>query len=261
MHRSILALAASTALIVSVPVYAQRGHGGGKPTTTPAGSHAPSTATHGSSGTTTHGNSGASTHGNSAATTHGQSGSHGPATKPTSSGSTHGSGNAHGTGSGNTHSTETATTTKKSTSAPAATTTTGSGSTTTLTPVQQKLQQNTKLADKLRNRLPDNTSLMDAAEGFRNLGQFVAAVNVSNNLGLDFTALKTSMVDDGMSLGQAIQNVKKTANVETEVRRAETEADSMIKSTTTSTATTSTSSTSTPSTATTKKAKKTNGTK
>lgn len=221
MYRSILTIAASTALIISGPAYAQRGHGGAKPPTSPSGSHAPST-----------------THGNGGATTHGQSGSHGPTTKPTASGTTHGSGSTHASGGGNKHTTSGATTTAKSTTTPTApSTTTATGSTTTLTPVQQKLQKNTNLADKLLSRLPDNTNLMDAAEGFRNLGQFVAAVNVSNNLGLEFTELKTRMVDDGMSLGQAIQDVKKTANVETEVRRAETEADSLIKSSTTSTTT------------------------
>jgi hypothetical protein len=216
MNRSIFALAASTALIISGPAYAQRGHG-------------PST-------------------------THGSSGSHTPTTKPTSSGSTHGSGNTHASGNGNTHSTTT--TTKSTTSGTTSTTPSGTGSTTTLTAVQQKLQKNTNLADKLRTRLPKNTDLMEAAKGFRNLGQFVAAVNVSNNLGLDFTELKTRMVDDGMSLGQAIQDGKKTVDVETEVRKAETEADSMIKSTTTSTTNTATSTTTTS-----KKTKKTTGTK
>jgi len=247
MNRSVLALAASAALIISGPAYAQRGHGGGKPTTTPS-THGPST-THGSSGATTHG-SGATTHGSSGATTHGQSGSHTPTNKPTSSGTTHGSGNSHASGSGNTHATTT--TTKSTTSGTTSTTTSGTGS--TLTPVQQKLQKNTHLADKLRTRLPKNTDLMYAAEGFRNLGQFVAAVNVSNNLGLDFTELKTRMVDDGMRLGQAIQDTKKTVDVETAVRKAETEADSMIKSTTTTT------NTSTSTTTTSKKTKKTTGT-
>ena len=49
---------------------------------------------------------------------------------------------------------------------------------------------------------------MTAAAGFRNLGQFVAAVNVSNNLGIPFLQLKSLMVDRGMSLGQAIQQAK-----------------------------------------------------
>lgn len=245
MNRFIFALAASIPLVVCGPAYAQRGHG---PSTSPT--------THGQS--TTHGSSGSTTHGNSAATTHGQSGSHGPATKPTSGATTHGSGNTHASGGGNPHSTTgTSANTKSGTTATGtSTTTSGTGSTVTLTPVQQKLQKNTNLADKLRTRLPANTDLMDAAKGFRNLGQFVAAVNVSNNLGLDFTQLKTRMVDDGMSLGQAIQKEKKVTDVDTEVHRAEIEADSMIKS--------STSSTPSPQpfptpTTTTKKSKKTSG--
>jgi hypothetical protein len=118
--------------------------------------------------------------------------------------------------------------------------------------VQQKLQKNTNLADKLRTRLPEGTDLLKASDGFKNLGQFVAAVNVSNNLGLKFTDLKTRMVDQGMSLGQAIQDSKKlsNSNVQTEVQRAETEANDMIKSTTTSSNTTTTTSSPTTKTST-----------
>jgi len=124
------------------------------------------------------------------------------------------------------------------------TSTTGTGATpttTTLTPLQQKLQQNTNLASKLETRLPKGTDLMTAAEGFRNLGQFVAAVNVSNNLGIDFVNLKTSMVDDGLSLGQSIQTWKPTANSTREASLAESQATVTINaSTTTTTATTTT---------------------
>ena len=128
------------------------------------------------------------------------------------------------------------TSTKKSTKSASATatptttdpTTVTPGEPVTLTKVQQKLQQNTKLADKLQNRLPAGTNLMAAAEGFKNLGQFVAAVNVSNNLGIPFDSLKTSMVDDGYSLGQSIQRVKAEANGTVEARRAETDAQRMI---------------------------------
>lgn len=98
----------------------------------------------------------------------------------------------------------------------------------TLTKVQQKLQQNTKLADKLETRLPPGTDLMEAADGFKNLGQFVAAVNVSNNLGISFDSLKTNMVDEGYSLGQSIQRVKAEANGTVEARRAEVDAQRMI---------------------------------
>ncbi len=99
--------------------------------------------------------------------------------------------------------TSTTVSTKSKSSKPAGTSETTTA--VTLTPVQQKLQRNTKLASKLESRLPKGTDLMTAADGFKNLGQFVAAVNASYNHDLDFTKLKTAMVDDGMSLGQAMK--------------------------------------------------------
>jgi hypothetical protein len=107
------------------------------------------------------------------------------------------------------------------------TTTTG---TTTLTPVQQKVSTHTQLANKLRSRLPVGTDVVAAAKGFRNLGQFVAAVNVSHNLGIPFSQLKADMVQRHMSLGQSIQDLKPSANSTTEVRRAEDGARRMIGS-------------------------------
>lgn len=80
---------------------------------------------------------------------------------------------------------------------------------------------------------------MLAAEGFRNLGQFVAAVNVSNNLGIDFVQLKTSMVDDGLSLGQSIQKLRPAADATREASLAESQATTLLNTTTASTTTTS----------------------
>lgn len=121
------------------------------------------------------------------------------------------------------------TTPKENHKAPTTPTTVATGP--TLTPVQQKLQRNTNLASKLQSRLPAGTDLNAAAAGFRNLGQFVAAVNVSNNLGLDFPTLKTAMVVDGNSLGQAIQAQKTTVDGNTVATRAERDADVEIRST------------------------------
>ena len=98
----------------------------------------------------------------------------------------------------------------------------------TLTPVQQKLQKNTNLAAKLASRLPAGTDLMAASAGFKNLGQFVAAVNVSNNLAIPFADLKTKMVTDGKSLGQAIQVLKPAASATIEAQHAEYDARGMI---------------------------------
>jgi hypothetical protein len=69
---------------------------------------------------------------------------------------------------------------------------------------------------------------MTAAAGFKNLGQFIAAANVSNNLQVSFTELKAKMMS-GMSLGQAIQAVRPlTASPTVEAQRAEYDARGMI---------------------------------
>jgi hypothetical protein len=68
--------------------------------------------------------------------------------------------------------------------------------------------------------LPEGTDMTPYAAGFRNQGQFVAAVHVSNNLGLTFSELKTLMVDQHLSLGQAIQRLRPDVNADAEVRRA-----------------------------------------
>ncbi len=86
--------------------------------------------------------------------------------------------------------------------------------------------------------LPKNMTLNQASKGFKNQGQFIAALHVSQNLGCNcFKQLQTDMTKKNMSLGRAIQDVKKTANATTEVHRGETEADADIKATTTSTST------------------------
>jgi hypothetical protein len=144
---------------------------------------------------------------------HGQSGQHG------NSGSTHGASSSHSTGTTSTSGTSTS-----SMSGTSSTTTTTGG---TLSPVQQKLQSHTQLASKLQSRLP-GTNVVTAAGGFRNLGQFVAAVNVSHNLRIPFSQLKTDMVTKHMSLGQAIQTLRPTANSTQEVERAQTQARQMM---------------------------------
>ena len=157
------------------------------------------------------------------AATHGKSATDKPAAAPKTTVSTKATGSPKTTATKATGSPKSTTTT---------TTTTPTGTAIPLTPVQQKLQKNTNLAGKLQSRLPAGTDLNTAAAGFRNLGQFVAAVNVSNNLGLDFTTLKTAMVTDGKSLGQAIRSQKgTTVNATEQAHRAERDADTMIRST------------------------------
>ena len=200
--RAIVSMACAVVLIGFASGAAAQGNGAPKTTvsTKATGSpKTPATTATGSTKTTT--------------TAHG--GTHSRTTEPKATGSTKTTGHARTT-------TPTTTTT----------TTTPTGTAIPLTPVQQKLQKNTNLAGKLQSRLPAGTDLNTAAAGFRNLGQFVAAVNVSNNLGLDFTTLKTAMVTDGKSLGQAIQSQKgTTVNATEQAHRAERDADTMIRST------------------------------
>ena len=87
-------------------------------------------------------------------------------------------------------------------------------------------------------------TLDKASLGFKNQGQFIAALHVSQNLGIPFTELKSHMVTvtpgapgqpptatQTGSLGQAIQASKTTANVTTEVARAEPQASADLQST------------------------------
>ncbi len=58
------------------------------------------------------------------------------------------------------------------------------------------------------------------AAGFKNQGQFVASVHVSENLGINFTDLKLLMVDKDLSLGQAIHQLKPGVDANVEAQRA-----------------------------------------
>ena len=88
----------------------------------------------------------------------------------------------------------------------------------------QLLTQNTQLSSKLSGLLPAGTDLQTAATGYRNLGQFVAAVHVSHNLDIPFAQLKCTELataaacpnmtvpSKGSHLGQAIQTLKPAMN-------------------------------------------------
>lgn len=103
----------------------------------------------------------------------------------------------------------------------------------------QLLSQNTQLSSKLSGLLPAGTDLQTAASGFRNLGQFVAAVHVSHNLGIPFDQLKCTELatadacgtmtvpSKGSHLGQAIETLKPTmssADSKAAAKQAEKEA-------------------------------------
>jgi hypothetical protein len=134
---------------------------------------------------------------------------------------------------------------KKSGSTATASTSTGSTATnpttTTTTDwkptnaVAEKLMTKPNQLAKLKAALGDSTiDINDATAGFKNFGQLNAAVNVSQNLGIDFADLKTAMTgitlegtktnEPTKSLGQAIQQFKPGVNAEAEAAAATAQA-------------------------------------
>jgi hypothetical protein len=104
----------------------------------------------------------------------------------------------------------------------------------------QKLTDDTKLADKISKLT--GMSATSACQGFKNLGQCVAAAHVSKNLDIPggFTALKDKMLgisqngtstatSKPMSLGKAIQALDPSASAKAETGKAKKEADQEIK--------------------------------
>jgi hypothetical protein len=91
--------------------------------------------------------------------------------------------------------------------------------------IGQKLDSHPKLASKLQSLLPAGTDLKTAADGFKNFGQFVAAVHVSHNLGIPFDQLKAKMTGpNAESLGKAITDLNPAADAKLEVKKAEKQA-------------------------------------
>jgi hypothetical protein len=66
-----------------------------------------------------------------------------------------------------------------------------------------------QLRGRLEAMLPSGMTLEQAADGFRNRGQFVAALQQSNNHGVSFAELKAAMTGDApVSLGQAMRKLR-----------------------------------------------------
>lgn len=85
------------------------------------------------------------------------------------------------------------------------------------------LRQNTKLSAKLsailKQQNPPVTDLQAASQGFKNLGEFVAAVHVSQNLGIPFSQLKAQEQTSG-GLDKAIHALKPDADAKAELIKA-----------------------------------------
>jgi hypothetical protein len=113
------------------------------------------------------------------------------------------------------------------TSAPHTSTTT----TTHVNPIAAKISSKPQLASRLAPMLPPGMTLNQASRGFKNQGQFIAALHVSQNLGIQFKDLRHDMTVRHLSLGQSIQDLKHSANAPTETHRAERQTDDDVRST------------------------------
>ena len=128
------------------------------------------------------------------------------------------------------------------------------------TKLSERFESDPKFQTRMENLLPDGMSLETAQSGFKNRGQFIAALHVSQNLGISFDLVKEKMTgipatptttsttpstttsttqtnSSPMSLGKAIQELKPSmtpTEVTVEVKKAEKQAASTEKTTPTS---------------------------
>ena len=94
--------------------------------------------------------------------------------------------------------------------------------------IASRIESNTQLASHVQSMLPTGTSIASAAAGFKNEGQFLAALHASQNLSIPFDSLKAKMTgSNSESLGAAIKAAKPDLNenqAKEEAKKAEAEA-------------------------------------
>lgn len=92
------------------------------------------------------------------------------------------------------------------------------------------LSHNTAIANKIKTLTGEDAAT--ACNGFKNLGQCVAAAHVAKNLNISggFDALKAKVTGTGaMSLGKAIESLEPSAKAKTEVKKANKQASDDMK--------------------------------
>jgi hypothetical protein len=75
--------------------------------------------------------------------------------------------------------------------------------------IATRLESNSQLAARVQSMLPADSTISTAAAGFKNEGQFLAALHASQNLDIPFSELKSRMTgSNAASLGNAIRSSK-----------------------------------------------------
>lgn len=81
------------------------------------------------------------------------------------------------------------------------------------------IEKNSRLHKQVTSMLPSRMTLAQATAGFRNQGQFIAALNASKQHDIAFADLKKEITRNGLSLGQAIHKLKPDAGTSRARRR------------------------------------------
>jgi len=92
------------------------------------------------------------------------------------------------------------------------------------------LSHNTAIAGKIKSLTGEDAKT--ACDGFKNLGQCVAAAHVAKNLDIPggFDALKAKVTGTGsISLGKAIEQLSPNANAKSQAKKANKQADNDMK--------------------------------
>ena len=71
-----------------------------------------------------------------------------------------------------------------------------------------EIRSNPRLSARLTPLLPAGMTFDQASSGFKNTGQFVAALHVAKNLNIPFSDLRARMIAGGESLGEAIHGLR-----------------------------------------------------
>jgi hypothetical protein len=76
--------------------------------------------------------------------------------------------------------------------------------------IASKIERNHQLNARLTPMLPTGMTMEEAAKGFRNQGQFIAALNASKNHDIPFADLKAALTtgEHPLSLGDAVEKLR-----------------------------------------------------
>ena len=95
----------------------------------------------------------------------------------------------------------------------------------------QLLAENSKLSEKVQTLLPAGEKVQDAADGFKDLGEFVAAVHIAHNMNIPFDQMK-GKIKEGDSLDKALRKLNQNLShkeIKSQVKKGKKQAKQDIR--------------------------------